>query len=137
MTLPHYPMDHAQGRASKGTKVDSRSRSSVPFRHPSLIHHICFSTAAPCQRHVHRSGANRARNSEQPRSVKKGSTSAAVRLRGADRQEGNLLIYMNNVDALQKGAARKESQRRTPALCADEKVQPSENWMRCVRHEVA
>ena len=71
MTLPHYPMDHAQGRASKGTKVDSRSRSSVPFRHPSLIHHICFSTAAPCQRHVHRSGANRARNPEQPRSLKK------------------------------------------------------------------
>jgi hypothetical protein len=86
-------MDHAQGRASKGTKVDSRSRSSVPFRHPSLIHHLCFSTAAPCQRHVHRSGANRARNPEQPRSIEKGSAGAPVGVRLADCQQGDRSVH--------------------------------------------
>ena len=100
MTLPHYPRDHAQGRASKGTKVDSRSRSSVPFRHPSLIHHICFSTAAPCQRHVHRSGTNRAPNREQPRSVKKGSAAAPVGVRRAHCDQGDRCVPAIRVPSL-------------------------------------
>jgi hypothetical protein len=68
---------------------------------------------------------------------KKGSAAASVGLRHTDCEQGDCSVRaLKRAFAMENPPMKAELKMNACIICG-RKVQPTENWIRCVRHEVA